>query len=383
MPGSIVKRGSSWAVVIDLPRLYDPETGKSRRRQKWITVHGTRQDAENKLAEILVDLSRQQFVEPSTVLFGAWLDEWLETAVKPPACAPRTYERYRSAVDRHIIPALGAIRLQQLRTADIQRYYRRAGLSPSTLALHHSIVHGALQAAVQQGLVARNVAELVAAKPRRSRAPNDDARENCWTAEEAKLFLAAARAAGPRQAAFYTLALDTGARKNELAALRWDDVDLDRCLVTISRQLLRGPSTRPAFGPPKNHKPRTIEIAPGTATLLRQWKVRQLEEKMANRQFYQDFGLVFTDEYGLPLRTSSLGQREFAQLIKAAGVKRIKFHGLRHTCATLLLQAGVPAKVVQERLGHKSIEVTMNIYSHVLPSMQREAAAKLAGALGL
>ena len=241
-----------------------------------------------------------------------------------------------------------------------------------------------------EGLVQRNVAKLVVGKPH---APHDraDAREHCWEAHEAKAFLAAARAAGAQPAAFYALALDSGMRKAELAGLRWADLDLVQARVTIAQQLAKG-GPAPTFGPVKNKTPRTIEIAAETVALLRRHRGHQAEIKLRNAEHYHDHGLVFAKEWGDlqqqrrdklgdPQQVNNLGQREFARLIKAAGVRRIKFHGLRHTVATLLLQADVPAHVVQRRLGHKKIEITLNVYAHALPAQQQDAAAKLAAML--
>jgi integrase len=262
-------------------------------------------------------------------------------------------------------------------------------LSPTTLEQHHTLLHSALKAAQLQGLVQRNVASLVIGKPHRPEG-HEDVLKHCWEAEEARRFIAAAKEVGPQPAAFYTLTLDSGARKGELCGLKWTDVDLDAGTVAIVRQLIK-PGPQPVFGPLKNGERRTISVAAETVTLLRRHKAHQAELKLANWAHYHDHGLVFAKEWehlrrhgdtlGHPLQMNNLGQNEFRKLIKQSGVRPIKFHGLRHTCATLLLQAGVPIKVVQERLGHKRIEITLNIYAHALPSMQQDAAAKLAALL--
>ena len=362
---------------------------QQRRVQKWCTVHGTKRDAEKKLAELLHDVNRSHFVEPSKLTLGEWLTEWLETAIKPPNKRLRTYETYKSVIERHLKPTLGHLRLQQLRRTDLKRYYNDSSLSPTTLEQHHTLLHSAFKAAQLQGLVQRNVATLVIGKPHRPEG-RDDVLMHCWEAQEARRFIAAAKEMGPQPAAFYTLALDSGARKGELCGLNWTDMDLEAGTVAIVRQLIK-PGPEPVFGPPKNGATRTMPIAPETVALLRKHKAHQASLKLANRAHYHDFGLVFAkgwehlqrhgDTLGHPLQMNNLGQHEYRRLIKAAGVRPIKFHGLRHTCATLLLQAGVPPKVVQERLGHKRIEITMGIYAHALPSMQRDAAAKLAALL--
>jgi integrase len=188
-------------------------------------------------------------------------------------------------------------------------------------------------------------------------------------------------------AAFYTVALDSGARKSELAALRWTDLDPATGRLTIQRQLLKN-GAEPVFGPTKGKKARTIEIAAETVALLRTHKAHQAEIKLRNRTVYRDHGLIFAKEWGDlhgraaslggPLQVNNIGQREFDRILKAAKVRRIKFHGLRHTCATLMLSAGVPPNVVQHRLGHSKIEMTLGIYGHSLPTMQQDAAARLA-----
>lgn len=390
MRGSIKKRyKGSWSVIIDLGHQPDPETGKLKRRQKWYTVRGSKRDAEKKLAEFLHQANRNELVEPTRLTLGAWLDEWLETAIKPPNKRLRSYETYKSVLERHLKPALGHLRLQQVQPSDLKRYYDATSLAPATLEQHHIILHSALKAAQMQGLVTRNVATSVIGKPRRKEG-HEDVLAHCWTAEEAQRFLEVTHTAGPQMAAFYHLALDTGARKAELCGLLWKHLDLEVGQVSIVQQLVK-PGAPPVIGPPKNGKPRTITLTPRTVELLRRHKAQQAAIKLANRSVYQDFGLVFakdwwgmkrhSDTLGHPLQSNNIGQGEFKRLTAEAGIKPIKFHGLRHTCATLLLQAGVPVHVVQERLGHKKIEITLGIYAHVLPSMQQDAASRLAALL--
>jgi integrase len=396
MRGSLVQRyKGSWSIVVDLGYQQDAVTGQLKRKQKWITFRGTKKQAEQRLTELVRDAHRGELVEPHTRTLGAWLDEWIDKAIKPPARTPRAYETYKSVIERHLKPRMGAIPLQQVKAADLKRYYTEAAereegpLAPATLEQHHTILHSALQAAVLEGLVQRNVAKLVVGKPH---APEgyQDVLAHCWEAHEAKAFLASAKAAGTQPAAFYGLTLDSGARKAEVCGLKWSDIDTAAGRVTFQRQL-RTPGPSPVFGPVKNKTPRTVEIAAETLTLLRRHRAHQAEVKLANRGHYHDHGLVFAKEWGDltrhrdtlgdPLQANNLGQREFARLIKAAGVRTIKFHGLRHTCATLLLQAGVPAHVVQRRLGHKKIEITLSVYAHALPAMQQDAAERLASVL--
>ncbi len=388
MRGSIKQRSpGSWTIRLDLGYQIDA-SGRRRRTQQTTTFRGTKREAESYLAGLVRAVDRGESVRRSTLTVAEWFTEWLEKAVKPPAKRPSTYDIYSRVLNGRVIPAIGTIRLQALKAIDLKRYYTDTALSPSTLAQHHAIIHGALKAATLEGLVARNVASLVVGKPQ-ARRDHSDIANNVWDADEARRFLTAAKAAGPQPAALFALALDSGARKNELCGLQWPDLDLERGTMTILRQLTRT-GRQPEFGPVKNGTPRTVDLAPETTALLREHKRAQAELKMRNRVAYHDLGMVFAKEWGdlhgredslgLPLQSNNLGQREFARIIKAAAVKPITIHGLRHTSATLLLKAGVPPQVVAQRLGHKRIEITLGIYAHALPSMQQDAARRL-GAL--
>src|SRR5262249_2263100 len=219
MRGSIRTRyKGSWNIILDMGYRPDPETGKPKRIQKWYTVRGTKRDAEKKLTELLHAVNRNELVEPTKLTVGAWLDEWLETAIKPPNKRLRSYETYKSVIERHLKPALGGIRLQQLQPTDLKRYYNASSLSPTTLEQHHTLLYSALKAAQTQGLVIRNVASLVIGKPHRAER-HAEILTHCWTAADAQHFLSVVHTAGPQMSTFYTLALDSGARKAELCGL--------------------------------------------------------------------------------------------------------------------------------------------------------------------
>jgi integrase len=259
-------------------------------------------------------------------------------------------------------------------------------LASDRRVVRHTIIHRALRKAVRDHLVSVNAAGDLEGRPRRRMGLSDDAREHCWSADEAQTFLATAKASGAQNAALYALALDSGARKNELCGLRWSDVDLEGGKIQIVQQLQK-PGPEPTFGPPKNKRPRNVALGAETLTLLKAHKQHQAEFKMANRTSYHDFGFVFAKEFGelrtrkdllgQPLQANNLGERSLDRLCKVAEVRRIKFHGLRHTCATLLLRAGEPVHVVAQRLGHSDVSMTLNIYAHVLPDMQQGAADRL------
>jgi integrase len=385
MKGRIVKRGNGWTVICDVGHVIDPTTGVRKRKQTWKSFP-TRKEAQSQLAEIVRSVDRGEYAD-SKVTLGAWLATWLEEVVKSVRRAS-TYDGYKAIVTKHLTPALGHHRLQMLRPGHLETYYRGATLAGATLQVHHGILSSALRYAVRQGHVTRNVASLVDGKPR-VKGNREEAQKHCWTAEEGRRFLEAAKQCGDQLAAFFALALDSGMRRGELCGLRWTDVDLDGGTVRVDRTLLRNKrGAEPVFGPTKTGAPRTINVGAETIRLLREHKRKQAELHMRNRTTYHDLGLVFAKEWGdlhgredslgLPLQANNIGGREMARVLKAApGLRRIKFHGLRHTCATLLLGAGEPVHVVAARLGHRNPTVTLTIYAHALPGMQQQAARTL------
>jgi len=392
MRGSLRQRGkNSWRLTLEFGYRRDPDTGKLKRIQKYETYRGTKKQAEARLNELTHDVQHDTYIAPDKRTVGEWLTAWVDLAIKPPQRTRRAYDTYQSVITLHLKPKLGDIRLQQLRVIDVEKFLAEKGetLGPAMLEKVFTVLSSALKAAVKSGLVARNVASAVSNKPR---APEDHAEavSNCWSAEDAATFLAYVRKVGPQPAAFVALALDSGMRKSELAGLQWSDVDLAHGRVLVQRQLLTG-GEKPVFTVPKGKRARTIDIAPETVDLLKKHKAKQSALKMRHRREYHDHGLVFAkpwneigrtmDTFGLPLQINNLGDREFAALVAAAEVPPISLHGLRHTCATLLLAAGVPSRVVQERLGHKKIETTLSVYAHVLPGQQRDAAKLLSGLL--
>lgn len=383
MRGHLVKRyKNTWNIVLELGRRRDSETGKEKRVQKWITFEGTKKAAEKELNERLNARLNGRVVEPSKMPVGEWLDRWLETAIRPRA-ALRTYKTYKSIVCKHLKPKLGEYQLGELRPDHLDSYYLASPLSPKTLENHHHILNGALTAAVHYKMIQENAAAMTMNKPQ-TKHHAEEIEAQCWDIEEARAFLKAAQMAGPQPAAFYRLALESGARKGELCGFKWTDLDMEAGKLTVMRQMIkRWP--QPIWGPPKNKKPRVIDLSPEALVALRRQKAKQAEIKLLAGNTYQDHGLIFAYDqppFGAPLSANNIGQREFLKLIKAAQVRPITFHGLRHTAATLMLKEGIPIKVVAERLGHKKVTITLEIYAHALPSMQQEAARKLGALFG-
>jgi integrase len=273
---------------------------------------------------------------------------------------------------------IGRRKLSKLSALDVQTLYRDrldSGLSPSTVNKIHTVLHKALAQAVRWSLIPRNPTDAV-------KAPRPTPEEmHPLSAAESRTLLDAAK--GDRLEALYVLALTTGMRRGELLGLKWSDVDLENATVSIRRTLTRTDNgKRVALGEPKTKKSRrTICLTPQAVEALRSHLERQLGQIEASGDLYDDQGLVFTTEVGTPINPSNLRQRSLAPLLKKAGLSHIRFHDLRHTCATLLLSKGVHPKFVQELLGHATIAITLDTYSHVLPGMGDQTAAAMEDAL--
>jgi integrase len=399
MTGTIIHRGKNrWALVFDLGAVAQPD-GTKKRKQKWVTFHATatltrakqRKEAEAKLAELVAAQRTGAYVEPSKLTVIAYLRGWLEVSVKPMR-RPATYVTYRNAIETHIAKApIASILLQRLRGSHIEKYYAESTTSASSLSIHHSIFSKSMRKAVKDKLL--TVTPVVDLERKKSeKDPAMEARVNCWSAAEARKVIAVAKARGDQLGVFTLLALDSGARRAELAGLSWQHLDLDAGTLTIERQLdgerrLDGGKV-PVFGPTKTKRTRVITLGAETVAALRAHKVRQAELKMKNRTAYQDHGLLFAKEEinrvrpedALGQATLTLASYPFHRLVTEAGVKRITFHGCRHTVATVSLAAGVAGADVAARLGH-SVATLLKVYAHATPASQQVAASKLAAVL--
>jgi integrase len=367
-----MKRGSTWSVVLDVGP--DPATG--RRRQKWKGGFRTRKAAEAALRELTASVDSGRYVERSTTSVGDYLDEWLE--VVRPRLRPTSWNSYRMAVER-IKGRVGALALQSLTPLDIEDLYKellstgRAGgrpLSPKTVRNTHIVLRKALADAERLGLVVRNAAS--AARP-----PVPSKREHTtWAAEELARFLGSIE--GERLAAAFVLLATTGMRRGEALGLRWSDVDLKAGRLSIV-QTVTTVNDKIVITPPKTAKSRrSVSLDPETVSELREHRRRQNGERLKAGELWAGEGdLVFTDEIGQPVHPSALS-RLFASSVRRAGLPVIRLHDLRHTYATVALGAGVHPKIVSERLGHATTAVTLDLYSHVTPTIDAEAAALVA-----
>jgi len=365
MRGHIVKRyKDSYTIVLNLGT--DPATGK--RRQQWITVKGTKKEAEKRLAELLHQLDNGTFMKPGKTTLAEYLERWLRDYASP-NLAPRTAEGYEHIVRRHLIPSLGQIHLTQLKPEHLQHVYSEklaTGLSHRTTRYIHVTLHKALRDAVRLGIIVRNPADAV--EPPRVQ------RHEILTMNESDIhiFLEFAKAT-PYYALFYT-ALFTGMRRSELLALRWSDVDLILCQLSVTRALHQLQDGSRIFRQPKTVKGRRlISLSPSTAIVLREHREQQEKMGEASGSTLNEDDLVFCHVDGSPLLPNSVSHA-WTKLACRTGLKGIRLHDARHTHASLMLKQGIHPKIVQERLGHASIQITLDTYSHVAPGLQQAAA---------
>jgi integrase len=317
----------------------------------------TRKEAASKLSRALVERESGLVYYCGSMTVGEYLDRWLESTKG--TVKERTWIRAEVDVRVHIKPALGKTRLDRLNSLQLQALYRAkldAGLSPRTVRMIHATLHKSLKQAVGWQLVPRNVAQAVAPprEQRREISPLDE--------EQVKRLLGAA--VGDRLEALYVLAVTTGMRSGELLGLKWEDIDLRAGTLRVRRTVFNGKVSEPKTAKSR----RSIKLTRSS--------VRALQGHPVVGEW------VFCTGVGTTISVHNFHNRSWRPLLRKAGLPQIRFHDLRHTCATLLLTKGVHPKVVQELLGHSSIAITLDTYSHVLPNMQGEAVRAMEDMVG-
>ena len=332
------------------------------------------------------EVSEEKPLHPSEdPLLGDYVDEWIER--RRTQLRPYTFANYRRMARNYLRPTLCDARLSSLDRRTIEDLYAglvRSGgrqgrpLSPKTIAHVHTVLNGALQDAVLDGLLEVNPAA-------RARRPQRDPRETevdddlrVWTVEQAARFLDGVE--DHPQRALWHLAIGTGARRGELLGLRWSEVDLDGRVLRISRSLSRVGGVTWLLGT-KTSRPRTLAIGDGVAdALMRERAAQDARRRAAGAAWRNEWGLVLTDGDGTPLQPDRV-TNEFRRLVEVLDLPVIRLHDLRHTHASLLLAQKAPMKLVSERLGHAKIAMTMDTYAHLLPAMDSEATARFDASL--
>jgi integrase len=355
------------------------------RRRQLKRAFRTKREAQDELTRFRAAHQTSAFVAPSRTTLADYVEPWLDGLANQ-GRKPSTLHGYRQVFENHVLPRLGAVPLQELRSADLDRLYaellrsgRRGGGGLSMSSVHH--VHAALNKllndAERSGLVTRNVARLASAPSlttARARAPE----MTVWTPDELARFLASAE--GNRNAAMFRVLALTGLRRGELVALRWSDLDLTRHRMAVNQAVTVVDGVELVSAPKTRRSRRVVDLDAETVEALQRHRSRQREQYLALGVTARASDRVFTGDLGEPLRPNSVGQA-FHRLVRAADVAPIRLHDLRHTHASHLLLAGVNVKVVSERLGHASPAFTMTVYQHVLPGMQADAARAFSDAV--
>jgi integrase len=349
---------------------YTVYTSEGRKRK---TIYGkTRVEVGGKLAKALSDREGGLVFDDEGLTVGTYLGKWLESSLRG-AVRQSTFDRYEIAVRVHIKPVLGRLKLAKLAPSHLAGFYQdklAAGSAPASVNKLHVALHKALDQAVKWHMIPRNVAEVVKA-PRPS--PEEIQPLN---REQAKTLLEVARKED-RFEALYMLAVTTGLRQGELLGLKWEDVDLEDGGIRVRRTLTRHKG-RLVLGEPKTKRSRrTVQLTEAAVEALEGHLACQMMHRDRIEDLYEYQGLVFATQKGTLVNPTNLRKRSFEPLLEKAGLPAIRFHDLRHTCATLLLSSNVNPKIVSEMLGHATIAITLDTYSHVLPNMQKGAARAL------
>lgn len=387
--------GVRWRLRFYLGR--DPETGK---REVLTETYDRKKDAESRETELKRQRDTGLLVRPSREPLAKYMSEWVEN-VKATEVRPQTLYDYRRIVRRYLAdppnpetPPIGKVPLHRLTSEAVQKLYtylwEDEGLAPRTIRYLHAVLRQCLSYAVNTGALARNPTDAVTVPKRRSDGRGrPEGAMRAMSREEAGKFVEAAR--GRRLEALWLVLVTGGLRPAEALGLLWRDVDLEAGKLHVRRTLLRRGVKGWKLEEPKTARARRTVVLPDSAAqALRDWNTTQKRERLKAGGEYEDHGFVFANHFGKPLHRTNVARRGYRRVLEAAGlgtyegegkdrrfVPGFRLYDLRHTCATLLLLAGENPKVVSERLGHASIALTLDTYSHVLPSMQEQAAEKL------
>ncbi len=362
--GSIYKRTDGrWAATLTLGY----ENGKRKRKSYY---GQTRREVQEQLTQALRTVQQGLPVTPERQTVGPFLNRWLQDSVQP-TVRPRTYDSYSEIARLHLIPELGRVPLAKLTPQNVQALLAKklaSGLSPRRVQYIRAVLRRALGQALKWGLVGRNVATLVDSP----RVEHPEIQP--LTPTQARTLLEAAK--GDRFEALYILAIALGMRQGELLGLRWAYCDLDSNVLRVSVTLQRIQGKFQLVEPKTERSRRTLNLPDIAVRTLKSRRLLQFEERLAAGEHWTDTGLVFTTGLGTPLDTGTV-IRGFQRLLRRAGLPHVRFHDLRHTCASLLLSQGTSPRMIMEILGHSQIATTMDIYSHIMPAMREEAARQM------
>ena len=363
-----------WQITIELPR--DPITGKRNRRYK--SVDGTKKEAERAMHEFIREIEKGYYVTDSKTTISEWIDTWLEVYIVPNV-SPTTLSRYQGMIKRYIKPIIGHMQVQQLNTLAVQAWVNSLKTSPasgkemsaSTIKHAYHVLKGSLDKAVMAGVIPRSPCTGIMLPKGQKKPP--------VVYDEAQIKQLIEAAKGTEMELIIDIELCLGLRRGELLGLQWDNIDFEKNQIHVvrNRVVVDGKST--VKDPKTESSRRTVDVPVQLIQKLRQHKTKCLANRLRMGQAYTVTDYVIVHPDGKPIYPEYVSQM-FTKIQNKAGLPKCRFHDLRHLCVSIMLMQGVNVKVAQEHLGHKDISTTMNIYSHVLPSVAKEAAQKI-GAL--
>lgn len=346
-------------------------------KRHWVSkTFAKKKEAEAWLSSQQTDKAQGTFQAPSKETVADYMKRWLTDSASK-RVRERTLVEYTYLVNQYVVPQIGNIKLADLRADQVQKFYNKlAAENGTSTAPHvHSVLRAALNQALKWGVIHRNVATLVDVPkaPRR--------KDSSLSPDAARQFLQAAK--DNRYYAYFLLLLDSGFRPGEALALTWDDVDLVNGIVRINKALSTG-RNKLFIGEPKTHKSRrSIPVTPDTITALKAHKAHIAEQRIKVAEYWEDRNLVFPNELGDYSDQGKISTNHFKSILRKAGLpERTRVYDLRHTSATLLMAANTHPKIVSERLGHSTTNLTLDTYSHVSPGMQEQVVQTLGALLG-
>jgi len=373
--GHVQKRGGTWSYVLYLGR--DPD---GKKKYKWVGGHRTKREAEDALVSALERLRTGMWTDPGRTTVGEFLEQWLaatETRVRP-----NTARSYRQMVRDWVVPRAGSVLLANLNAAHLRtvagellaegRGDGKGGLAPSSVLKCHRMLKHAFKDAVRWGLLPRNPMDLVD-PPRVAQSES-----TVWSAPEARRFLDGI--ADDRLFAMWVLFLTTGMRRGEMAGLMWSDLDTERGVLVVQRAVVSAGRGTEVAEPKTRRSRRSLPLDEMTLAALKVHRRAQLAERLRAGEAWCDSGRMFTGIDGAPLHPDTISAA-FAKIVRKADVPKIRLHDLRHTSATVAMEAGVHPKIVSERLGHSTIQITLDLYSHATPTLQADAADRIGAAM--
>lgn len=360
------KNGSvSYQITIEGER--DPITGKRERHYK--TIPGTKKQAELVMRKMISELENGGILTTSAMKTGDWMKEWLRLYL--PNIEATTRDGYRDKIENYIIPVLGDIPINLLKAAHVQGWVRglqEKGLSPKTIRNAYNNINAAMKKAMVLQMIKSNpCVGVVLPKMKRYQA-------KVYSSTDVNNLLALAK--GTDLHLIITLLTATGMRRGELLALKWNNVDLNKGVIHVKENIVQAGAEIVEKAPKSAAGVRDITIGADVIGVLSEAKLQYYKDKANGGAGFADLGYVVHKPDGTPYRPDAL-TRKWERFLERNNLTSIRLHDLRHTHATLLIQAGVSPKVVQQRLGHSDVTITLNTYTHVMPSMDQEAAAKI------